>query len=79
MGEPREVARISYESFECAPSLKLEAHERVSKLQIDGLNGRIDRLEIIIERLERRLWLTVYGVVGVILAQAFQSIIERLP
>lgn len=71
--------RIAYESFECGPALRLEAHERVSRLQIDGLKTQLERQEQIIERLERRLWLTVYGIVGVILAQAFQSIIEQLP
>lgn len=79
MGEQREITRVSFEGFEYAPSLKLEAHERVSALLIAGLNARLDRQELVIERLERRLWLTVYGVVGVILTQAVQSIIERLP
>ena len=31
-------------------------------------------LEEMMERLERRLWLSVYGVAGVIPAQAFQSV-----
>ena len=30
-------------------------------------------------RLERRLWLTVYGVVAAILAQAFQSLLAVNP
>ena len=68
--------RYGFEAFDCAPALRLEAHERVAKLQFDSLNKRLDRIEAMIERLEKRLWLTVYGVVGVILAQAFQSLIE---
>ena len=44
-----------------------------------NLNGRLDRIEMMIERLERRLWLTVYGVVAVILAQAVQSLLEVVP
>lgn len=68
--------RYGFEAFDCAPALRLEAHERVAKLQFDSLNKRLDRIEALIERLEKRLWLTVYGVVGVILAQAFQSMIE---
>lgn len=63
--------RIAFEPFACAPALKLEAHERVSLLQIDALNARIDRLELMLERVERRLWLAVYGVAAVTLAQAF--------
>nr|WP_255670697.1 hypothetical protein [Cognatishimia sp. F0-27] len=67
------------EAFACAPALKLEAHERVSKLQIEALHERFERLEMLVERLERRLWLTLYGVAGVILAQAFQSIMGAVP
>ena len=65
--------RLGFEAFDCAPALRLEAHVRVAKLQFDSLNKRLDRIEALIERLEKRLWLTVYGVVGVILAQAFSS------
>lgn len=61
--------------FECAPGLRLQAHERLTQLHYETLNRRLDRLEELMERLERRLWLTVYGVVGVILAQAFQSVL----
>jgi hypothetical protein len=75
MGDPR----YGCESFDCAPGLRLEAHERVAKLQFESLNRRLDKIEQLIERLERRLWLTVYGVVGVILAQAFQSVLSVTP
>ena len=68
-----------YDPFACAPALKLEAHERVSRLQIDALNARLDRIEVLMERLEKRLWLTVYGVAGVILAQAFQGLMTAAP
>ncbi|MEP2530667.1 hypothetical protein [Shimia sp.] len=71
--------RYGFEQFDCAPGLRLEAHERVAKLQFDGLNRRLDKIEQSIERLEKRLWLTVYGVVGVILAQAFQSLLNATP
>ncbi|MEC7300010.1 MAG: hypothetical protein VXY45_09520 [Pseudomonadota bacterium] len=71
--------RYGFESFDCAPALRLEAHERVSRLQVEALNDRLARLEVVIERLERRLWLTVYGVVAVILAEAFQSFLGKLP
>ncbi len=68
-----------YEKFDCAPGLKLAAHERVSQIHQDNTNKRIDRLEGLMERLEKRLWLAVYGVVAVILAQAFQSILAATP
>ncbi|APZ55078.1 GTA head formation protein, RCAP_rcc01685 family [Salipiger abyssi] len=71
--------KLEYEPFACAPALKLEAHERVSRLQIEALNGRLDRIEALIERLEKRLWLAVYGVAGVILAQAFVGLTGVTP
>ncbi|AUC51882.1 hypothetical protein CDO87_01140 [Sagittula sp. P11] len=71
--------RSRAETFACAPGLRLEAHERVSKLQYDGLTDRFQRLEALMERLERRLWLAVYGVAGVILAEAFQGFMQVTP
>lgn len=71
--------RVGFEAFDCAPGLRLEAHERLSALHIETLNARLDRICLLIERLERRLWLTVYGVVGVILAQAIQSLLDAVP
>ncbi|THD74640.1 hypothetical protein E7681_06615 [Thalassobius vesicularis] len=67
--------RPGFEPFDCAPALRLEAHERLSALHQDSLNKRLERQEAMMEKLEKRLWLTVYGVVGVILAQAFQSLL----
>nr|WP_245216205.1 hypothetical protein [Sagittula salina] len=59
--------------------MRLESHEKVSKLQIESLNERFSRLEAVLERLERRLWLAVYGVAGVILAEAFQGVMNAAP
>lgn len=67
--------RYGFEAFDCAPALRLEAHERVASLQFEGISKRLDRIEALIERLEKRLWLTVYGVVAVILAQAIQPLL----
>ncbi|SCZ71632.1 GTA head formation protein, RCAP_rcc01685 family [Epibacterium ulvae] len=62
-----------YPSFDCAPGLRLSAHERIHQIEQEALNRRLDRIEEMMARLEKRLWLTVYGVAAVILAQAFQS------
>ncbi|PYG34576.1 hypothetical protein C8N36_101227 [Pelagimonas varians] len=67
------------EPFACAPSMRLESHERVSKLQFEALNDKFSRIEGLIERLEKRLWLAVYGVAGVILAQAFLGLMKVAP
>ena len=67
------------ERFECAPGLRLQAHEKVSEIHHENLQRRLDRMDQIMERLEKRLWLTVYGVVAVILAQAVQSFLVVTP
>jgi len=67
------------ERFECAPGLRLQAHERVSELHNRNIERRLDRIEVMMERLEKRLWLTVYGVAAVILAQAIQGFLVVTP
>ena len=79
MADAQTRGRRLSEPFACAPALRLEAHERVAKLQFDSLNRRLDKIEALIERLEKRLWLTVYGVVAVILAQAVESFMHVAP
>lgn len=66
------------EKFACAPGLKLEAFERLAALQFSQIATELDRIETAMAQLERRLWLTVFGVVGVILAQAAQSILNTV-
>lgn len=73
------MSEFPVERFECAPGMRLQAHERVSAIHFDNLAKRLDRIEAMMERLERRLWLTVYGVVAVILGQAIQSVLAVAP
>lgn len=67
------------ERFQCAPGLRLQAHERVAEIQHANLLRRLDRVEEMMERLEKRLWLTVYGIVAMILGQALQSVLVAVP
>ncbi|WP_425045427.1 GTA head formation protein, RCAP_rcc01685 family [Primorskyibacter sp. S87] len=68
-----------YVAFDCAPGLKLAAHERVAAIQHDHLCRRLDQLQEMMERQERRLWLTVYGVAAAILGQLFQGLMTVSP
>ncbi len=68
-----------FERFECAPGLRLQAHERVADIQHKNLMARLDRVEQMMERLEKRLWLMVYGIVAMILGQGLQSILAAVP
>ncbi|MGB7243265.1 MAG: hypothetical protein WBC93_14395 [Sulfitobacter sp.] len=73
------MAETRFERFECAPGLRLQAHERVSEIHNHNILRRLDRVEEMMERLEKRLWLTVYGIIGVILAEAIQSFVVGVP
>ncbi|WP_166416365.1 GTA head formation protein, RCAP_rcc01685 family [Cochlodiniinecator piscidefendens] len=74
----RDGSRFLYDSFDAAQA-RIEANERVAKLQFEALDHRLGRIESMIERLEKRLWLMVYGVVAVILVQGIQSLLEMGP
>lgn len=67
------------DKFECAPGLRLQAHEKLSDVHNRNFEKRLDRIEQALERLEKRLWLTVYGVVAVILSQGIQGILAVTP
>ena len=65
--------------FDCAPGLRLHAHEQLVAVQLKHMEERFNRLEVMMERMEKRLWLTVYGVVAIILAQAVESLLVVAP
>lgn len=71
-------SRFLKEPFEVHEQ-RFEATERIMELQFTQVEKRLERIEGMIEGLEKRLWMTVYGVVGVILAQALQSILAFAP
>ena len=58
---------------------RFDTQERIMALQFGQVDRRLERIESLIEGLERRLWMTVYGVVAVILTQAVQSILQFAP
>ena len=49
--------------LDCLPAQRINLHERMSALQFEMLSKRLDNLDKAMERLERRLWLIVFGVV----------------
>ena len=65
-----------YAGFACAPGLRIEAHERLSDVKFAQVQVQLTRIEMMVERLEKRLWLAVYGVVAVVLAQGVLSILQ---
>lgn len=71
--------RVAYDAKHFDAASRIEANERVTAFQFEALNKRLDRIDEMMARLERRLWLTVYGVAAAILAQAFQSLLVVSP
>ncbi|MFQ5437825.1 MAG: hypothetical protein ACE5DK_03235 [Paracoccaceae bacterium] len=71
-------SRYLYEPFDAAAA-RLEAHERVTEERWAGLERRLHAIETMLERLERRLWLAVYGVAGFILTQGVFALVDISP
>lgn len=71
-------SRFLYDSFEAA-QVHLDAQERLFEARKEALEFRLARLESAFERLEKRLWLAVYGVAAGVLmhgALALVSIVQ---
>lgn len=61
-------------SFDATLAL-IEANERVLAERWGALEFRLNGIEVSLERLERRLWLAVMGVVGTVLAQGVKYLV----
>ena len=72
-------SRYLKEPFECVHEHRLDATERIMALQFQTVERRLERIEAMINGVEKRLWMTVFGVVGVILRQAVQSVMQYGP
>jgi hypothetical protein len=71
-------SRFLYDSFDLAQA-RIDAQERVEEERRAGLEYRLNRIESAIERLEKRLWLAVYGVAaGVLMHGALALLATRL-
>lgn len=79
MPRQRVGSRFLYEPFDHDPAQLREVQEKLLDLKFGGIDSRLGRIEQMMERLERRLWLTVYGVVATILAQAVRSLLTLAP
>lgn len=55
--------------------LKLEALERVQAERWTALDYRLGQIEDKIDRLERRVWLTIFGVATVVLSETVTTLL----
>jgi len=75
MPEGKVGSRFLYEPFDVA-SARLETHEQVTNERWSGLERRLGQIEATLERLEKRLWLAVYGIVAFVLARGILNVLE---
>lgn len=68
-------SRYLYAPFDAA-NARIEANERVLEERWGALTHRLEAIETALERLERRLWLAVFGVVSVVLAEGVSQLIN---
>ena len=63
-----------YDGFDPA-SARIEANERVADERWAALDYRLELIDGALERLEKRIWLGVYGVAAFLVSQMAQAII----
>ena len=68
-------SRFLYDSFDAAQA-RIDAHERVMDERWAALDYRLGQIDAVLERLEKRIWLGVYGVAAFLLAQMAQAVIQ---
>lgn len=68
-------SRYLYDSFDAATA-RIEANERVAEERWAALEFRLTQIDAVLERLEKRIWLGVYGVAAFLLAQGAEAIIH---
>jgi hypothetical protein len=70
-------SRYLYDSFDAAAA-RIEANERVAEERWIALERRLSQIDAVLERLEKRLWLGVYGVAAFLLAQGAEAVIRAM-
>lgn len=68
-------SRFLYEPFDAA-SARMDTHEKVFEERWTALERRLGVIEESLARLEKRLWLAVYGIVSFLLTRGIMALIE---
>jgi hypothetical protein len=68
-------SRFVYDSFDAAAA-RIEANERVAEERWAALDWRLAQIDAVLERLEKRIWLGVYGVAAFLAAQMAEALIQ---
>ena len=68
-------SRFLFDSFDAAHA-RIDANERVLEQRWAALDFRLSQIDAVLERLERRIWLGVYGVAAFLLTQGAEALIR---
>lgn len=68
-------SRYLFDSFDAAAA-RIEANERVAQERWTALEYRLQQIETTLERMERRIWLAVYGMAAFLLAQGAEVLLQ---
>ncbi|MBL4541854.1 MAG: hypothetical protein JKP98_07050 [Rhodobacteraceae bacterium] len=71
-------SRFLYDPFDAAAA-RIEANERVHEERWVALERRLLTIEELLERLEKRLWLALFGVVAFVLTKGVHSVLTLIP
>jgi hypothetical protein len=68
-------SRFLYEPFDAA-SARIEVNERIQEERWQQLERRLKHIEVSLDRLEKRIWLAVYGAASLILADIAYGLLQ---
>lgn len=68
-------SRFLYEPFDVA-SARIEVNERIAEERWQQLERRLAQIEGALDRLEKRIWLAVYGAASLILADIAYGLLK---
>ncbi|MEO7383190.1 MAG: hypothetical protein ABIV25_15770 [Paracoccaceae bacterium] len=69
-----EGSRFLYEGFDPAAA-RIDANKRVAEERWAALDFRLGQIDAVLERLEKRIWVGVFGVAAFLLSQMAEAII----
>lgn len=70
-------SRFLFDSFDAAAA-RIDVVERVGEERWAALDYRLGHIEASLERLERRIWVMVFGVAAFLLAQGAEALVASV-
>jgi hypothetical protein len=68
-------SRFLYEPFDVAHA-RIEVNERIAEERWAQLERRLNLIEVALDRLEKRIWVAVYGAASLILADIAYGLLQ---